>query len=71
MRETLADGLDAFDLECTLSFRGAKSVGLDLRGTKLTYDPEKEMLTVGNVTAPAKMTARALESAHSGRSRVR
>ncbi|MCI0700243.1 MAG: glycoside hydrolase family 32 protein [Planctomycetia bacterium] len=61
MRETLANDLDAFDLYALLSFKGAKTVGLDLRGTKLTYDVAKETLTVGNVTAPLKLRRPTLE----------
>lgn len=52
---TLADELDAFDLEIDLTLDKAAAFTLDLRGTKLTYDGTKGTITCKGVTAPAKL----------------
>lgn len=50
---TLADGLDAFDLEFDFYRFGPRNgFTLDLRGTKLVYDPVKRTLSCNGVTAP-------------------
>jgi fructan beta-fructosidase len=51
---TLADGLDAFDAMLSIQPGKGKGFTLNLRGTKLVYDDEKQTLSCKNVTAPAK-----------------
>lgn len=49
----LADDLDAFRLELFLHRTGLDDgFTLDLRGTKLVYDPAKQTISCGGVTAP-------------------
>lgn len=49
----LADGLDAYNLSMFLRRTGPDDgFTLDLRGTKLVYDPAKQTLSCGGVTAP-------------------
>ena len=50
-RSTLGD---AFDLECEIDLTSADVVGFKLRGTPLTYDVKKGILTCKNVSAPVK-----------------
>ena len=50
----LADGLDAFDAMLSIELGRAKGFTIDLRGTKLAYDPEKQTLTCNRVVAPLK-----------------
>jgi fructan beta-fructosidase len=56
LRFPLADKLDAFELWAEIDVGTASSVGFDLRGTKLLYDPKKQTLTCKGVTAPVTMT---------------
>ena len=49
---TLADDLDAFDLELLIEVGQNTGFTLDLRGTKLVYDPAKKSLTCKDVPAP-------------------
>ena len=51
-RFTMADELDAFDIDVTFDLGKAKGFTLDLRGTKLVYDAAKQTLTCKDVTAP-------------------
>ena len=50
----LADGLDAFDAMLSIELGRAKGFTIDLRGTKLAYDAEKQTLTCNRVVAPLK-----------------
>jgi fructan beta-fructosidase len=52
---TLAENLDAYELEVFVEPKKAAGFTLDLRGTKLTYDAAKETLTCNGVTAPLKL----------------
>jgi fructan beta-fructosidase len=56
LRFPLANKLDAFELWAEIDVGTAASVGFDLRGTKLLYDPRKQTLTCKGVTAPVTMT---------------
>jgi fructan beta-fructosidase len=49
---TLANDLDAFDMELLIDPKKSSGFTLDLRGTKLVYNAEKKTLTCKNVTAP-------------------
>ncbi|MBX9580690.1 MAG: glycoside hydrolase family 32 protein [Gemmataceae bacterium] len=50
---TLGDDLDTFDLTLLFfSLRGDDGFALDLRGTKLVYDPAKRTLACNGVVAP-------------------
>ncbi|MDY3552272.1 GH32 C-terminal domain-containing protein [Gemmata sp. JC717] len=51
----LAENLDAFEVICTAS--AGNPFVLDLRGTKLRYDPDKKSLTCNGVTAPVDAPA--------------
>ncbi|AWM40793.1 Levanase precursor [Gemmata obscuriglobus] len=51
----LAENLDAFEVICTAS--AGRPFVLDLRGTKLSYDPDKNVLTCNGVTAPVDAPA--------------
>jgi fructan beta-fructosidase len=51
-RFTMADELDAFDIDVTFNLEKAKGFTLDLRGTKLVYDAAKQTLTCKDVIAP-------------------
>ena len=49
---TLGDNLDTFDIELLIDVEQKGGFSLDLRGTKLVYDPAKKTLTCKDVTAP-------------------
>jgi len=48
----LGDNLDTFDMELLIEAGGKAGFTLDLRGTKLVYDPIKKTLTCKDVTVP-------------------
>jgi fructan beta-fructosidase len=50
--EVLAEKLDAFELFLVVEPEKEKAFTVDLRGTKLSYDPAKHTLTCKNVTMP-------------------
>jgi fructan beta-fructosidase len=50
--QVLAENLDAFDVDLILDKTNSAGFTLDLRGTKLTYDPAKQTVTCRDVTAP-------------------
>ncbi|MBY0461218.1 MAG: DUF4980 domain-containing protein, partial [Gemmataceae bacterium] len=53
--ETIAEKLDAFEVHLGVDVGKTAGFDLDLRGTKLTYDPVKKTLTCKGVTAPVPM----------------
>lgn len=60
VRKTVAEDLDAFDLDATIDVGRATTVGLDLRGTKLVYDSAKRTITCKDVTAPLDLRGKKL-----------
>ncbi len=54
----LADNLDTFDMELEIEAGGKVGFTLDLRGTKLVYDPAKSTLTCKDVTVPVTIDDR-------------
>lgn len=56
-RLTLADGLDAFELYAAVSPVDRGGFALEVRGTKIVYDPAKKTLTCRDLTAPVQVAS--------------